>query len=197
MLGKSDDYVIEVSSTFGRSAGIVMNKENIPSQPLKKPSLLTRSFHIRIPNWISVIAYVLLGVAIIVLKVRQNAELKGMWTSPDRPSIATFEVTKRFLELQEELPSNVDLLATFEIPVQKDSPYRAANLNFLANSYAAQGDYEKAEPLYEESLRLLKKYLGAKHPDVLTVEVNRQIAQSKRTAEPLNPDGGMKAAPDL
>jgi hypothetical protein len=52
-------------------------------------------------------------------------------------------------------------------------------LNFLENVYAAQGDKEKAAPLYEESQRLLKKYLGAEHPDVLIVEENRRIAQSE------------------
>ncbi|MCX8072107.1 MAG: tetratricopeptide repeat protein [Candidatus Binatia bacterium] len=44
----------------------------------------------------------------------------------------------------------------------------AISLNNLALLYQMQGDYAKAEPLYERSLVIREKALGPDHPDVAT-----------------------------
>ncbi len=46
---------------------------------------------------------------------------------------------------------------------------RAANDNvYQAALYQAQGNYAEAEPLYQRSLAILEKALGAEHPNVAT-----------------------------
>ncbi len=42
----------------------------------------------------------------------------------------------------------------------------AANLNNLAELYQEQGQYAKAEPLYQRSLKIWEKALGPDHPHV-------------------------------
>jgi len=49
-------------------------------------------------------------------------------------------------------------------------------LNDLARIYAARGEYDKAIPMFEQSKRLLTKYLGAKHKDVVIIEGNISTA---------------------
>ncbi len=43
-----------------------------------------------------------------------------------------------------------------------------ASLNNLAELYRLQGRYAEAEPLYERSLAIREKALGAEHPHVAT-----------------------------
>ncbi len=47
-------------------------------------------------------------------------------------------------------------------------PSYATSLNNLAQLYSSQGDYAKAEPLYQKALAIRKEALGAKHPDYAT-----------------------------
>jgi tetratricopeptide (TPR) repeat protein len=42
----------------------------------------------------------------------------------------------------------------------------ATSLNNLAALHKAQGQYAKAEPLYQRSLAIREKALGPEHPDV-------------------------------
>ena len=42
------------------------------------------------------------------------------------------------------------------------------SLNNLAVLYWAQGNYQKAEPLYQRSLLINERVLGKEHPDVAT-----------------------------
>jgi tetratricopeptide (TPR) repeat protein len=44
----------------------------------------------------------------------------------------------------------------------------ASSLSDLASLYKSQGQYEKAEPLYEQALEMGKRLLGEEHPDVAT-----------------------------
>ena len=44
----------------------------------------------------------------------------------------------------------------------------ATSLNNLAGLYSNQGQYAKAEPLYERALAIYEKALGPEHPDVAT-----------------------------
>ena len=45
-------------------------------------------------------------------------------------------------------------------------PEAGASLNNLAGLFEKQGCYAQAEPLYQRSLAIKQKILGAKHPDV-------------------------------
>ena len=44
-------------------------------------------------------------------------------------------------------------------------PTRRPSLNNLAVLYQDMGEYAKAEPLYQEALRIRQKVLGPEHPD--------------------------------
>ncbi len=57
----------------------------------------------------------------------------------------------------------------------KDHPNVATSLNNLAELYKAQGQYDKAQPLYERSLGILEKVLGKDHPSTKTVRENYEI----------------------
>ena len=46
-----------------------------------------------------------------------------------------------------------------------DHPNTVTNLNNLAGLYHAQGRYEDAEPLYDETLSIRRRVLGDDHPD--------------------------------
>ena len=60
------------------------------------------------------------------------------------------------------------MLAIREKALGPDHPDVAISLNNLAALYDTQGDYAKAEPLYERSLAVLEKALGPDHPSVAT-----------------------------
>ena len=47
-----------------------------------------------------------------------------------------------------------------------DHPDVALSLNNLAALYHDEGQYAKAEPLFQRSLKILEKALGPDHPDV-------------------------------
>ncbi len=47
-----------------------------------------------------------------------------------------------------------------------EHPNVAQSLNNLATLYQAQGKYAEAEPLYQRSLAIWEKALGAEHPNV-------------------------------
>jgi tetratricopeptide (TPR) repeat protein len=49
-----------------------------------------------------------------------------------------------------------------------EHPYVATSLNNLAQLYQAQGQYGKAEPLYQRALAIRDKALGPEHPEVAT-----------------------------
>jgi tetratricopeptide (TPR) repeat protein len=49
-----------------------------------------------------------------------------------------------------------------------NSPEMAEGMGRLAELYRSQGRYSEAEPLYERSLSIWEKQLGADHPDVAT-----------------------------
>ena len=48
-----------------------------------------------------------------------------------------------------------------------EHPHVARSLNGLATLYADQGQYAKADPLYQRALTILEKALGAEHSDVV------------------------------
>jgi tetratricopeptide (TPR) repeat protein len=48
----------------------------------------------------------------------------------------------------------------------------ATSLNNLAGLYDTQGQYGKAEPLYQRALAIFEKALGPEHPNVVTVLEN-------------------------
>ena len=48
------------------------------------------------------------------------------------------------------------------------APRRGTSLNNLAGLYDDQGQYAKAEPLYQRALAIREKALGPEHPDVAT-----------------------------
>jgi tetratricopeptide (TPR) repeat protein len=65
----------------------------------------------------------------------------------------------------------------------------ASSLNNLAGLYYFQGQYAKAEPLYERALAIRKKNLGAEHPDVATslnnmAELYRAQGQNTKAEPP-------------
>lgn len=53
-----------------------------------------------------------------------------------------------------------------ETKVGPDHPYVAISLNNLAMLYSKEGEYVKAEPLYNRSLAIWEKALGPDHPYV-------------------------------
>ena len=57
---------------------------------------------------------------------------------------------------------------------------RGPSLNNLAGLYYAQGQYAKAEPLYQRALAIAEKALGPEHPTVATLRKN--YAASLRAA---------------
>jgi tetratricopeptide (TPR) repeat protein len=57
----------------------------------------------------------------------------------------------------------------------------ALSLNNLASLYDSQGQYAKAEPLYNRALTIREKALGLEHPDVATCLENYALQE----AEPL------------
>ena len=68
-------------------------------------------------------------------------------------------------------------------------PTRRSSLNNLAALYQAMGDYAKAEPLYQEALRIRQKVLGPEHPDTATslnnlAELYQEMGEYAK-AEPL------------
>ena len=64
----------------------------------------------------------------------------------------------------------------------------AMSLNNLAGLYDNQGQYAKAEPLYQRALAICEKALGPEHPDVATCLENyapcyeKWAVRRKRTA---------------
>lgn len=50
----------------------------------------------------------------------------------------------------------------------EEHPATAASYNNLAGVYEAQGEYKKAEELYQKSLKIRKRILGEEHPDTVT-----------------------------
>ena len=56
------------------------------------------------------------------------------------------------------------------------------SLNNLAALYNAQGQYAKAEPLYQRSLAIREKALGPEHPDVANSLNN--LAELYRASRP-------------
>jgi tetratricopeptide (TPR) repeat protein len=68
----------------------------------------------------------------------------------------------------------------------------ALRLNNLAHLYEVMGDYEKAEPFYQEALGLRQKVLGKENPDTVTslnnlAELYEAMGQYAK-AEPLTQD---------
>jgi tetratricopeptide (TPR) repeat protein len=47
-------------------------------------------------------------------------------------------------------------------------PEIAATLHYLAAVYKAKGEYDRALPLYEEALKIVRKALPPGHPDITT-----------------------------
>jgi hypothetical protein len=48
----------------------------------------------------------------------------------------------------------------------------AASLNNLAALYVRQGQFEKAAPLLEQALRVVRQLLGEEHPSTQIIERN-------------------------
>ena len=71
-----------------------------------------------------------------------------------------------------------------------DDERLATSLNNLAALYNAQGKYAEAEPLYQRSLAIREKVLGAEHPQVATGLNNLALLYDNQgkyaEAEPLN-----------
>jgi tetratricopeptide (TPR) repeat protein len=61
----------------------------------------------------------------------------------------------------------------------------ATSLNNLAGLYDAQGNYSKAEPLYQRALEIKERKLGSYHPSVATSLENLAILYraTQRTVE--------------
>ena len=74
----------------------------------------------------------------------------------------------RCVDREAEVARGVELLQK-AIALQADSPQAlATSLNNLAELFYAMGRYEAALPLYERSLEIREKELGATHPDTAT-----------------------------
>ena len=61
----------------------------------------------------------------------------------------------------------------------EEHPDVATSLNNLAMLYQSQGQYDKASPLYQQSLPILMKVLGEEHPDV--AQSLNNLAESYRS----------------
>ncbi len=64
----------------------------------------------------------------------------------------------------------------------------ARDLNNLAFLYHTQGNYAKAEPLYQRSLAIWEKALGPEHPNVAVTLANyagllRETGRAKKAAK--------------
>ncbi|CAN5850103.1 hypothetical protein BH20PSE1_BH20PSE1_26500 [soil metagenome] len=65
-----------------------------------------------------------------------------------------------------------------------EHPHVAASLNNLAALYDAQGQYGKAEPLYERALQILKKALPSDHPNLAQLMENYSALLAKLNRDP-------------
>ena len=74
-------------------------------------------------------------------------------------NLEAIEVAKQALQVAEE---------TFG----KKHPYVSASLNNLALLYIAEGQYEKAEGLYERSLKIAEEHLGKDNPQLVNILQN-------------------------
>ena len=170
--------------------------------------LLTRPMNfpfIQFPNWLWLVLVVVFFSFVFLRTANQHAELRDEWASPDRPEIVTLQSMKVLLALEKDVSAELDIVSIYEKIAEltrlhkEDSPSKAAILNQLASLYAAQGEYEKAIPMFDESKNLLTKYLGAAHEDVVTIDDNLRSAHAdKQTSENVNSSAGhnnLKAAP--
>jgi len=184
----------------------VTNDSNTPQSMTTRRDLLTRSFNIRIPPWGGLAILISLVAFVVFMTARQRAELRDEWASPDRPAIVALESMKKQLLVLDEVEA---LSADFVLLVEDgarltralrgdNSPFEAAALNNLANIYVARGEYDKAIPMFEQSKRLVTKYLGAEHEDVVTIDDNIRTAhadkQKAANAEQSPGDDSLKAA---
>jgi len=140
-------------------------------------------------KWAGLAVPIGLVVFVVFMKARQHAELREEWASPDRPAIVTIEARKQqFLALQEVEGLATDFASLLEdtsklthrLKKRGDSPSVAAALNNLGIIYAAQGEYEKAIPMFEQSRRLITKYLGAEHANAAIVDSNIRTANANK-----------------
>jgi nephrocystin-3 len=53
-----------------------------------------------------------------------------------------------------------------------EHPDTAICMNNLANLYYAKGDYDNAEPLYQQALEIFEKVFGVEHPNTVTIRDN-------------------------
>ena len=74
-------------------------------------------------------------------------------------------------------------------------PAVATSLSGLADLYYAQGKYTEAEPLYQRSLAIREKALGAEHPAVATTLENYAalLRKTNREAEAATIEARAKA----
>jgi tetratricopeptide (TPR) repeat protein len=88
-----------------------------------------------------------------------------------------------------DLPRPFKALAIREKALGPEHPDVAASLNSLAELYQAQGQYAKAEPLYDRALAILEGALGPEHPNVATCLENYALClramDRSQEAEPL------------
>ena len=139
-------------------------------------------------KWVGLAVPIGLVVLVVFMKARQHAELREEWASPDRPAIVTIEARKQqFLALQEVEGLATDFASLLEDTAKLthrlkkgDSPTVAAALNNLGIIYAARGEYEKAISMFEQSRRLITKYLGAEHVDAAIVDSNIRTANANK-----------------
>ena len=66
----------------------------------------------------------------------------------------------------EALPNQLKVVQGVKDVFGEDHYYYGVQLNTLADLYLVMGQYVKAEPLYERSLKILEKQQGPDHPDV-------------------------------
>ena len=70
------------------------------------------------------------------------------------------------------MPNQLKVVQGVKDVFGEDHYYYAVQLNALADLYRVMGQYVKAEPLYERSLKILEKQQGPDHPDVATIFSN-------------------------
>jgi tetratricopeptide (TPR) repeat protein len=74
-------------------------------------------------------------------------------------------------------------LAITEKAPGAERPDTAQSLDNLAELYRAQGEYGKAEPLYERALAIFEKTLGKGHPNTKTVAASLAAVREKLGAK--------------
>jgi CHAT domain-containing protein len=104
------------------------------------------------------------GLAITLNRLAEVYRRQNNYTQAEPLYVRSLHMQEQALRTQEQ-QLNDDNISNF---AQNATDF-AYSLTHLASLYQAQGNYAKADPLYHQALRILRRFLGTDHPDVANI----------------------------